>query len=78
MAHSKDLSLKDINLSKDDLVLISPNDPKAMSKYAAECRDLKVPYLYDPGQQVVRNDPEDIKEGIIHAQSLFINEYEKK
>jgi len=76
MAHSKELSLKDINLSKDDLVLISPNDPTAMKNYAAECKDLKVPYVYDPGQQVVRNAPEDIKEGIIHAQSLFINEYE--
>jgi adenosine kinase len=76
MAHSKDLSLKDINLTVDDLVLISPNDPTAMCKYASECRDLKVPYLYDPGQQVVRSAPEEIKEGILHAQSLFINEYE--
>ena len=76
MAYSKDLSLKDINLTADDLVLISPNDPTAMCKYAAECRDLKVPYLYDPGQQVVRSAPEEIKEGILHAKSLFINEYE--
>jgi len=76
MAYSKDLSLKDIKLTKDDLVLISPNDPTAMSRYASECRDLNVPYLYDPGQQVVRNAPEEIKEGILHAQSLFINEYE--
>ena len=76
MAHSKDLSLKDINLTADDLVVISPNDPTAMRKYAAECTDLKVPYLYDPGQQVVRSAPEEIKEGILHAQSLFINEYE--
>ena len=76
MAHSKDLSLKDINITVDDLVMISPNDPTAMYKYASECRDIKVPYSYDPGQQVVRSAPEEIKEGILHAQSLFINEYE--
>jgi len=76
MAHSKDLSLKKLKLTADDLVIISPNDPTAMKKYAAECTDMKVPYLYDPGQQVVRSEPQEIKEGILHAQSLFINEYE--
>ncbi|MDO9545936.1 MAG: carbohydrate kinase family protein [Pelolinea sp.] len=76
MAYSKDLSLKHINLTEDDLVLISPNDPEAMCKYASECNDLNVPYLYDPGQQVVRNSPDEIRQGIIHAQSLFINDYE--
>ena len=57
MAFSKELSLKDVGISKDDLVVISPNDPTAMCKYAAECKDLGVPYLYDPGQQVVRGGP---------------------
>ena len=76
MAHSKELSLKNIGLTKDDLVLISPNDPEAMCKYACECKELNVPYLYDPGQQVVRNSPAEIKEGITYAQSLFINDYE--
>ena len=76
MTYSKDLSLKNIQLTKDDLVVISPNDPTAMNRYATECKNLNVPYVYDPGQQVVRNAPEEIKEGILHAQSLFINEYE--
>jgi len=76
MAFSKDLSIKDLDLTVDDLVVISPNDPTAMCKYAAECRELGIPYLYDPGQQVVRSDPEEIKEGILGAESLFINDYE--
>ena len=76
MAYSKELSLKNLQLTENDLILISPNDPEAMCKYACECKELNVPYLYDPGQQVVRNSPEEIKEGIIHAQSLFINDYE--
>jgi len=76
MAYSKDLSLRDIGITKDDLVVISPNDPTAMCKYSSECKNLGIPYLYDPGQQVVRNEPSEIKEGILHAQSLFINDYE--
>jgi adenosine kinase len=76
MAYSKDLSIKDLDKDDIDLVAISPNDPTAMRKYAQECNEMGVPYLYDPGQQVVRSAPEELKEGILHAQSLFINEYE--
>ncbi|HUV16081.1 MAG TPA: carbohydrate kinase family protein [Pelolinea sp.] len=76
MAFSKDLSIRDLEKKEIDLVVISPNDPTAMCKYAMECRELEIPYLYDPGQQVVRNKPEEIREGITSAQSLFINDYE--
>jgi adenosine kinase len=76
MAYAKNLSIKKLDKSQVDLVVISPNDPTAMAKYAAECEELGIPFLYDPGQQVVRNAPEDIQKGIIGAQSLFINEYE--
>jgi len=76
MAYSKDLSIKDLDKEEIDLVLISPNDPTAMLRYARECAELGIPYLFDPGQQVVRLEPADIVEGIKSAQSLFINEYE--
>ena len=76
MAYAKDLSIKDLDKATVDLVVISPNDPTAMSKYAQECEELGLPYLYDPGQQVVRSAPDEIKDGILGAQSLFINEYE--
>ena len=76
MAFSKELSIKDLNASEVDLVIISPNDPTAMCKFSHECAEIGIPYVFDPGQQVVRNDPEEIREGIQNAQSLFINEYE--
>jgi len=76
MAYAKELSIKDIQQEKIDLVVISPNDPTAMYKYSQECRELGIPYLYDPGQQVVRVNPQEIRDGILHAQSLFINDYE--
>ncbi len=76
MADAKDLSINDLPKAYVDLVVVSPNDPTAMKKYPQECRELGIPYLYDPGQQVVRMDPRDICEGIQGAQSVFVNEYE--
>jgi len=76
MAYAKELTLHTLDKNEIDMVVISPNDPEAMRKYSEECRSLNIPYLYDPGQQVVRSSPEEIRDGILNAESLFINEYE--
>jgi len=76
MADARDLSIKDISREMVDLVVVSANDPMAMNKYPRECCELGIPYLYDPSQQVVRMDPQDIRIGIEGAQSVFVNEYE--
>lgn len=76
MADAGSVSMKDIPRKKIDLVTISPNDPKAMRQYCEECVDLGIPYLYDPSQQIVRVDPEDIRMGVLGCESLFVNEYE--
>jgi adenosine kinase len=75
MAYAAELSLGDIP-QRPDLVVISANDPVAMDQYVKECHKLDLPYLYDPGQQVVRSSPEDLCRGVQGAQSLFVNEYE--
>jgi adenosine kinase len=61
---------------RPDLVVVSPNDPAAMDKFSAECRDLKIPFLYDPGQQVARMGGEAIARGLEGARFLFVNDYE--
>ncbi|HHY89568.1 MAG TPA: carbohydrate kinase family protein [Chloroflexi bacterium] len=76
MSRSVDLSMRDLDGTEVDLVLISPNDPAAMHRYVLECKELGIPYLYDPSQQLVRMDPEEIREGVNGAHSLFLNEYE--
>lgn len=74
MADAGSLSLREAG--QPDLVVISPNDPGAMVKYARECRELGIPYVYDPSQQVVRMKGEELREGAEGAYSLFLNEYE--
>ncbi|RPJ51213.1 MAG: carbohydrate kinase family protein [Chloroflexi bacterium] len=75
MARAAELSVLDVN-PPPELVIISPNDPGAMDKYVMECREKGIPYLYDPGQQVVRSDPAELRRGAEGAHSLFVNEYE--
>ena len=42
----------------------------------AECRELGIPYLYDPSQQIVRLNREELWTGIEGAMALFVNDYE--
>ena len=76
MADASQISMKDLGLTQDDLVLISPNAPDAMIKYAVECQELDVPYIFDPSQQIVRLDEDGLTKGIIGAHALFVNVYE--
>jgi adenosine kinase len=76
MAQSKHLSLLDFGLGADDLVIISPTDPEAMSRYAEECRTHGIPFLFDPGKQTPRLDSEQILAGLTGASVLVGNDYE--
>lgn len=75
MTFARDYSLKELDFIPE-LVVISPNDPMAMNRYVEECAQLKIPYLFDPSQQIVRMSSEEIRNGVEGAYSLFVNEYE--
>lgn len=75
MARASEVSLLALD-QKPDLVIISANDPTAMDQYVKECRRGGMAYLYDPGQQVVRSDPAELRRGAEGAHSLFVNAYE--
>lgn len=76
MARARKLSLETLDYRGVDLVVISPNDPEAMVKYAAECQTLNIPYLYDPSQQIVRLSAEELTMGLEGCSLLVVNEYE--
>lgn len=75
MTHAAELSLKDVS-PRPDLVVISPDDPTAMKQRAADCRELGIPYLYDPSQQVLRLSGEEIARDMKGARFMFVNDYE--
>ena len=59
-----------------DLVIVSPNAPEAMTKFAGECRLSKIPYLYDPSQQILRLEGVELSRDMEGAHFLFVNDYE--
>ena len=75
MARAAELRFSDLD-PRPDLVVISPNDPVAMTAYPVECRQLGIPYFYDPSQQILRLDGRALEDGIAGAEALFMNEYE--
>jgi adenosine kinase len=76
MAYARELSFRHLKGSQPDLVTISPNDPEAMVRHVKECRELGIPYFYDPSQQIVRTEAAVLRDGIEGAQAFLVNEYE--
>ena len=76
MARAGDLSLEALEISDIALVVVSPNDPGAMARYAEECRRNRIPFLYDPSQQVARLTGEELRRGMAGATILVVNDYE--
>lgn len=75
MAFAATQSIREVS-PRPDMVVISPNAPDAMKNFAAECRALDIPYLYDPSQQVLRLEGHELARDMEGAYFLFVNDYE--
>ncbi len=73
--YAKTLSIRQVKETVD-LVAIAPTESVAMNAYVKECRQAKLPYLYDPAFQIAQCTPEELKEGITNAKILVGNDYE--
>jgi adenosine kinase len=80
MAEARNIELQPVadRLGGLDLVLISPNDPVAMTRHTEECRDRGYPFVADPSQQLARMSGDDIRQLIDGATYLLTNDYEKE
>jgi adenosine kinase len=76
MARAVQLSFRAFGPGTVSLAVIAPNAPEAMIKYAEECRTLRIPFVFDPSQQVARLSGPEILAGLEGAAILVANEYE--
>ncbi len=75
MAHAGILSFAE-HAPEADLAVITPNDPGAMQAYVAECRASGLPFVFDPSQQTVRMNGDELRAGLAGCYLLAANEYE--
>jgi adenosine kinase len=47
-----------------------------MLQYAEECRALRIPYIWDPGQQCARMSGSELLDGLSGARLVICNDYE--
>ncbi len=76
MGHDHHNSLLNRGLTPRDLALISPTNPEAMRRFAQECQQMGVPYIFDPGKQTPRMDADLLWLGLRGARALISNDYE--
>ena len=74
MANAGELSFRTV--PGCGLAIVSRTDPGAMLQYAEECRALRVPYIWDPGQQCARMDGDELRDGLSGATLVICNDYE--
>ncbi len=68
----------DLNDERDDLshAIISPRNAVLMMEAARWCSEYGVPYLFDPGQQVITLSDDELRFGVEHSFGVIANEYE--
>ncbi|WP_328379649.1 carbohydrate kinase family protein [Streptomyces sp. NBC_01020] len=78
MAEAREIDLGSVirRTGRLSLVMISPDDPEAMTRHTRACRKLGIPFAADPSQQLARLDGPEALELISGARWLFTNEYE--
>ncbi|MBO3738498.1 carbohydrate kinase family protein [Actinoplanes flavus] len=79
MAEARNIELRPVHDRAGglDLVLISANDPAAMIRHSAECRERGYAFAADPSQQLARMGGSDVLGLISGAEYLLTNEYER-
>ena len=75
MSNAGQQSLRDLAGPAAEIAIIAPNDPVAMKRFPAECRELGIPYIYDPGMQLPWLSGEELLDGLTGARVLIGNDY---
>ena len=71
-------SWPDLSDERDDMAyaIISPRDAVLMLRAADWCKQFKVPYLFDPGQQILAFGEDELRRALEGSAGVVVNEYE--
>ena len=76
MDEAADIDLGPLLDAGVDLVVVAPDNPAAMARHTATCRERGVAFSADPSQQLVYLDGVAIRNLVEGAEYLFTNDYE--
>jgi adenosine kinase len=77
MKHRAAYSLDGVDPDKA-LAIISPTNKDDMIAYAREYRERKIPFIFDPGQQIPAFSGQEMAEALNGAAVLVTNDYERE
>jgi adenosine kinase len=75
MAKSHQLKIAKIK-AEIDMVVIAPNEKKAMIAYGDYCFKKEIPFIADPGQGIPAFSPIELQEFLMGAHLVICNDYE--
>jgi len=59
-----------------DIAILAPSIPNAMVRWADQLREKKIPFIFDPGQQITNFSSEQLKSSCSGAILITLNDYE--
>ncbi len=75
MKYSSNLDFSELDPEKT-LMLVSPGNLEDMINYPLQCKEKKIPYIFDPGQSLPMLQAEDLVKVITGSHILIVNDYE--
>ncbi len=76
MDYADCISLSEVGVQADDIVIVSPDKPEAMLRHAEEAKAAGARLIFDPSQQIPRLTGPQLAEAIHGAYALMVNQYE--
>jgi len=76
MKYIDSLKLSEMNLKGVRMGLVSPSTHQSMINFSREMKELNIPYIFDPGQQLPRFSGEELLRIADSAKMLIMNNYE--
>ena len=76
MLRAGETRLHDAVEETTELAIVAANEPATMVRLARECRELGVPYIFDPGEGLPVLSGDDLVDGMTGARVLIANDYE--
>lgn len=64
------------NFTSVDLIHIAPDNARAIKNHVQSCQEQGWPYIFDPGQQIIKLTPQELQVGISRAKLVVGNDYE--